>query len=416
MATRCLVSRLHLGRFAGRGCGARLRQPPSLFDARAAVSLRLQSSSAAATSSRAAAATATDTDTDDKALCAADEWCAFYINLARRADRRTRLRELLVATNRQLWQRLQRIDAVDGQQLRLCEDAPFAEVVSSHALESARLASSRGAFTIVHDSGGRLVHFDNHLTPGGIACAMSHRRALQALVDHPSAKWALILEDDICAALPGAHEAIQRMVASLPSDWDALFLGYHDNGSSPHPVAVVANSGSSHEPLSSAGDVGAVPADVLLRRQTEPVFGLFAWVVRREAAEQLLQHAFPISGQVDHALSWWLVWNRGRAYSVEPNQMIFFSHKSEVALDSDIQTMATVDAVLAEHKTWEGYYNHVWSVDSVLEEYLARWSSNDSWRAGDLDVPGGLYDWEADLPPCEAPSPECGASGLLCFG
>jgi len=29
----------------------------------------------------------------------------------------------------------------------------------------------------------------------------------------------------------------------------------------------------------------------------EPCFGLFAWVVRREAAEDLLSNAFPIGGQ-----------------------------------------------------------------------------------------------------------------------
>ena len=46
---------------------------------------------------------------------------------------------------------------------------------------------------------------------GGIACAMSHRLALEALVKHPSAKWGLILEDDIAAVVPHAEEVIQRL-------------------------------------------------------------------------------------------------------------------------------------------------------------------------------------------------------------
>ena len=184
-----------------------------------------------------------------------------------------------------------------------------------------------GAFTIVHNE-GRLLHFDNHLTMGGIACAMSHRLALQAVVQHPTAahldintgltqilwrhliwrlfdnvaiqsegcqalpfirqmplyscgqftviiyvdhahnimvsyrfykepmatigstvgrtppcsktpwpkaKWGIILEDDVLAMLPNAEEVVAKTIATLPSDWDALFLGYHDDAGRPHP-------------------------------------------------------------------------------------------------------------------------------------------------------------------------------------
>ena len=36
---------------------------------------------------------------------------------------------------------------------------------------------------------------------------------------------------------------------------------------------------------------------VPVRPMSQACFGLFAWVVRREAAEELLAKAFPISGQ-----------------------------------------------------------------------------------------------------------------------
>ena len=50
------------------------------------------------------------------------------------------------------------------------------------------------------------------------------------------AKWGLILEDDILALVPHAEEVVARAVKSLPEDWDALFLGYHDDAGRPHPA------------------------------------------------------------------------------------------------------------------------------------------------------------------------------------
>lgn len=50
------------------------------------------------------------------------------------------------------------------------------------------------------------------------------------------AKWGLILEDDILALVPHAEEVVARAVKALPEDWDALFLGYHDDAGRPHPT------------------------------------------------------------------------------------------------------------------------------------------------------------------------------------
>ena len=175
---------------------------------------------------------------DDLPPDASQEWCAVYINLARRPDRRDKLLQTMEVSNSELAHQIRRLDAVDGKWLRLLDDA-VAEIVDEYALDKARHARRRGAYTIVHN-GGRLLHFDNHLTTGGIACAMSHRLALQAVVAHPTAKWGIILEDDIAAMVPRVEEVVSKAVASLPEDWDALFLGYHDDAGRAHPSAYEA--------------------------------------------------------------------------------------------------------------------------------------------------------------------------------
>jgi len=358
-------------------------------------------SAAAARSGRAAAGLAVAGRLgEDVALLESDRWCAFYINLARRPDRRERLLGLLGASSPELLGRLERVDAVDGRSIKLDEEA-VGHIIDDHALERAEHAQRRGAYTIVHN-GPNLLHFDNHLTVGGIACAMSHRLALEAVASHPTADWGLILEDDITAAVPCFDQAMAQLLRGLPSDWDAVFLGYHDCNGAPHPSAL--------EPCDSANEGEAAVAEVpAVRRMTEPLFGLFAWVVRKEAAQELLENAFPIGGQVDHALSSWLVCERGRCYAVEPGGMLFFSPKSEVGEDSDVQTMATVDAMLERYESWEGYYNHVWGIDNLVEDYVASAFGYDEEEEGE-EGPGCLRTFapmDLALPPCEVPTPEC---------
>ena len=152
-------------------------------------------------------------------------WCAVYVNLARRPDRRSQLAQTLAPGNSVLLSKLARIDAVDGQLLDLA-DARLRRFVSSAALQRAEAAKSSGAFTIVHQE-GQLVKFHDHLTTGGIACAMSHHAALAAVANHPTADWGLIMEDDVTALQPRVHESLARLLQRLPADWDALFLGYH---------------------------------------------------------------------------------------------------------------------------------------------------------------------------------------------
>ena len=69
--------------------------------------------------------------------------------------------------------------------------------------------------------------------------------------------------------------------------------------------------------------------EIPVLRMYSPLYGLYAWVVRKEAAKRLLEEAFPVPGQVDHALSFWLV-QQGNSFKVAPRHMLFYSPKSEV--------------------------------------------------------------------------------------
>jgi len=297
-------------------------------------------------------------------------WCAVFINLHRRADRRLRLAHLLAAENPVLLSRLRRIDAVDGRGLDLADSKRLRPFVTAEAVERAQEAKQMGAHTIVHKD-GQLVKFNDHFTEGGIACAMSHRAALQAVASHPTADWGLIIEDDIQDVVPNVHEVIQRAVKQLPANWDALFLGYHGAtmlGKGPGGrdtkeemakarLELDVDRGRGHVDgfHGSVGEGQEASGHLPVLRMYSPLYGLFAWAVRKEAAKAMVESGFPVEGQVDFALSGWLVRERGNAFKVAPYHTLFFSPKSEVGLDSDIQTMATLEEMLADPERCEEY-------------------------------------------------------------
>lgn len=286
-----------------------------------------------------------------------EDWCAYFINLSRRPDRRTRLLRKLSEGNKALLRRLKRIDAVDGRGLSLDDDS-LSLVVDREALDRARRAEELSLHTIVHD-GNSLVHFDNHLTVGGIACALSHRCALEHIAEHPTASWGLILEDDISQVVPNADVAIGRVLAQLPDDWGAVFLGYHDCSASVHPVGVCGKS--------TIDDVRRM--EVQVERMREPTFGFHSWMIRKHVARRAVDHAFPIDGQVDHALSSWLLRDCS-VYRVSKDNMLFHSPKSEESCDSDVQTMAKLEAVEKEHGSLNNYVYHSYDLCSDMYDYL----------------------------------------------
>lgn len=289
-------------------------------------------------------------------------WCAVFINLKRRTDRRMKLARTLASGNAPLLARLARIEAVDGRSLSL-DDPCLHRFISRDALLRAQEARRSGAFTVVHHR-GRLVRFHDHLTEGAAACAMSHHAALRAIARHPTADWGLILEDDITALVPRVHQVLGKVVMRLPTNWDAVFLGYH--GGTLASTAACDEEAADEDARASLeleidemrgrsdGFKGSLNGDALgsegppLLRMFSPVYGLYAWMVRKEVARELTERAFPVDSQVDHALSQWLVEERGRAFRVAPKHLLFFSPKSERGLDSDVQTMAKLDELLED--------------------------------------------------------------------
>jgi len=284
-------------------------------------------------------------------LDAFGEGCAFYINLARRPDRAEKLAETLRhAGSRLLSERLQRIDAVDGQRMRLHFDSGFIwSVASPRAIARKFRAERLGLYTIVHN-GHELLHFNNHLTDGGLGCAMSHKRALEAAARHPTADWALILEDDISGVVPNLDQAIANVLMKLPADWDAVLLGYHDS------VGRLADPGPDEI------------ADVNVMRPVKHDFGLYAWMVRKHVARQIVDHCFPVDGQVDKAITGWLFRQGFQTFRVDPRNMLLHSPKSEESLDSDIQTMGEIHRVLEEHGSVDAYNEHIISERDMLLE------------------------------------------------
>lgn len=319
----------------------------------------------------------------DRGLQASDSWCAVFINLARRSDRREKLASTLASTNSALMARLERIEAVDGKNIDL-EDCSLLDVITDEALSRARRAKAAGAVTIVH-RGGQLVKFHDHFTEGGIACAKSHRKALQFVASHPTADWGLILEDDVCEVVPDVLQSISHLLKRLPHNWDSVFLGYHGGalaGTDSVGKEVEADHlramfelqvdemrgpvdgfrGCVDADFNTLSDDGVCTPPVL--RMYMPLYGLYAWMIRKEAARAVLDGAFPVSGQVDYALSNWLVKERGRSFRVPPKHMLFFSPKSEENLDSDIQSMTAWDDLVENPEACERYFNFIRAEDA----------------------------------------------------
>eukprot|EP00438_Fugacium_kawagutii_P017503 Skav206891 [mRNA] locus=scaffold2387:104381:107333:+ [translate_table: standard] len=253
--------------------------------------------------------------------CVLGDSCVYVINLERRPDRMKRLQQLLSSTNPALLDQLERIEAVDGRNISL--DSELArEVVEDSALQRAKRAKRLGLYSIVHDSDNHLVNFDDHFTEGAVACALSHHKALTKFAQHPTAKWALIFEDDVSLAVPEVHRELSSILAQLPENWNAVFLGYHNEYGRPHPRAVNATQ--------------KWQVDERIFEIFDHSWGLYAWMVKKEAAESLVENLFP----------------HGGVYSVHPDRLLFYSEEGQ---DSDIQTMRSEEDVAEEFGSWHQY-------------------------------------------------------------
>lgn len=93
--------------------------------------------------------------------------------------------------------------------------------------------------------------FDDHLTPGAVACALSHHKALRRVAQQ-DAEWGLILEDDVALVVPQVHRELEAIVAQLPAHWTAVFLGYHNKYGRAHARAVNSSTPWQEAPLEQA--------------------------------------------------------------------------------------------------------------------------------------------------------------------
>ena len=102
------------------------------------------------------------------------------------------------------------------------------------------------------------------LTRGEQGCFLSHVRVWDRVASS-SAEYTIVLEDDADITLPAQWPAVLRSIASLPADWDLLFLG--------------VNNPKSDSPEVAPG----------VRVLVGDAYGTHAVVVRRTAARKLLR-------------------------------------------------------------------------------------------------------------------------------
>ena len=218
------------------------------------------------------------------------------------------------------------------------------------------------------------------LTPGAAALCETTRRMLTRLPSllPPGAKVALILEDD--ARLAGADHApdIRRLLGHLarsvgapdedhgkgpsgrPFPWDVLLLGSHYADThrgyswggiswwvSPEEGMRTGRTGW------KAGSGWYTRTQFLAKPINGLFFGLFAWVVRVDAAAMLADAVFPTSIQMDSAFVQASVAGRVRVLSLD--RALLMSVRSSPN-NSDIQKLPIRSYCARHRKEWQAYH------------------------------------------------------------
>lgn len=228
---------------------------------------------------------------------------AYYLNLARRTERRLRIEGLLTTLG--LSAHGERVDAVDGTTLVRSSPSAFAracrDAIAPRVLHQLTRRASNPDLAGVDgqglEPGTRRWVLGVHVTSGAAALLATTYSLLDRLRARTSGV-ALILEDDATLA-PGTVDttAITRLLhdlaactdrTSMPCEpWDVVLLGYH-GGWRGRPA-----------------DLGAVRANLTstfdIRRVTGYAFGLFAYALNLASVPTLINAVFPASTQLDSA-------------------------------------------------------------------------------------------------------------------
>ena len=141
---------------------------------------------------------------------------AHVINLDQNTERLTIVKKQYVATD--IAVPLERFSAILGADVNL-QNWLTAETISE--------------LTEIEEQGFRTKH--HHLTRGAIGCYLSHMELLKQI---KPGEMHLILEDDIFIN-PKSTLVLKNILATAPSDWDFILLGYNSNKNVPYSDTLV---------------------------------------------------------------------------------------------------------------------------------------------------------------------------------
>mmetsp|Transcript_18021 Transcript_18021/g.57171 ORF Transcript_18021/g.57171 Transcript_18021/m.57171 type:complete len:527 (-) Transcript_18021:145-1725(-) len=223
------------------------------------------------------------------------------------------------------------------------------------------------------------------LSPGAVGCALSHFRVWEAVASAHrkglALQCALVLEDDLMAAVPDLRERLQEVLEQLPSDWDLCFVGYHTE-----PALQLQGLQELAEGTYDAKEPLRVEA------ATGGVCGLFAYLLSPKGAGRLLEDGtvFPLLGQkqIDAALS--DAFDRLSVWRTPQRRPLLYSPQSQsVTSESDVQSR------------YYGPLEKQWTVyRRVVQECM---------RALDASAEGAL----STVPVLPTPNDEIAAAGTL---
>jgi len=183
----------------------------------------------------------------------------FVINLERSRDRRIHVAGQL---NR-LKIQYEFVDAVDGMTL------PQGEIESVYGLKNSPPWPSFNA---------------RRLLEGEVGCLLSHLQLYRKMINE-NIECACIFEDDNC--FQPDMSALLKGDLLLRFDWDLLLIGHH------------GRYGSFSKGAACAKAAKHVLGRYHIAKPVELPLGTYAYLIRRKAAEKLLQHAFPLRMPID---------------------------------------------------------------------------------------------------------------------
>lgn len=186
-----------------------------------------------------------------------DDIDVYLINLDRNRDRLDHFIDQYMSTDLKNKQ-FKRYPAVDGRKLSI------EKYVSSKALNEIYESE---------ESGYRTKHYQ--LTRGAVGCYLSHMSVYEAIMKGDR-EYGLIFEDDVIID-PKILSKLNKMITSMPNDWDVLLLGCY-----------------------------CIKCDKFDRYyNTERFFLTHCYIVRKTAAERIVEALKdkPIEQQIDSELS-----------------------------------------------------------------------------------------------------------------